>query len=126
MLFEMTEASATFYRNMTLIIKSVLEKFQEFINWFFDNIIIETKKEDWGLHANVIDSVMKAAMNKGWKFRVHKMHFEYNKLRLLRRVMTLYGRHPDPKKQDTLLTMRIPCTASEMKFSWVSHILALL
>jgi hypothetical protein len=115
MVFGMTGAPATFHRNMAVMMEPVMEKFQEFVNWFFDDIIIGTRKDDWGIHADVVDSVMKAAENKGWKFGVRKMRFGYNKMRLLGIIMTPYGRSPDPEKQDTLLTMRIPRTASEMK-----------
>jgi hypothetical protein len=115
MLFGMTGAPATFHRNMAIMMEPVIEKYKEFVNWFFDDIIVGTKLKDWGLHADVVESVMKAARNKGWKFGAHKMRFGYNKLRLLGIIMTPQGRCPDPEKQDTLLTMRIPRTASEMK-----------
>src|ERR1700738_1432531 len=100
---------------MTVMMEPVMEKFQEYVNWFFDDIIVGTKKDDWGIHADVIDCIMKAAENRGWKFGVHKMHFGYNKMRLLGIIMTPHGRSPDPDKRDTLLEMRIPRTASELK-----------
>lgn len=115
MLFGMTGAPATFHRNMTVMMEPVIEKFQEYVNWFFDDIIVGTKKDDWGIHADVIDCIMKAAEDRGWKFGVHKMHFGYNKMRLLGIIMTPHGRSPDPDKRDTLLEMHIPRTASELK-----------
>ena len=115
MLFGMTGAPATFHRNMTIMMKPVLKKFQGLVNLFFDDIIVGTGKDDWGIHADVIEAIMKAAENKGWKFGAHKMHFGYNKMRLLGITMTPQGRSPDPEKQDTLLQMRIPRTASELK-----------
>ena len=54
-------------------------------------------------------------MNFLTKFGAHKMHFGYNKLRLLGIIMTPNGKSPDPEKQDTLLSMRIPRTAVELK-----------
>jgi RNase H-like domain found in reverse transcriptase/Integrase zinc binding domain/Integrase core domain/Reverse transcriptase (RNA-dependent DNA polymerase) len=115
MLFGMNGAPSTFHRNMTIMMEPVLEKFSEYVNWFFDDIIVGTKKDDWGIHAEVIESIMRAAEDRGWKFGARKMHFGYNKMRLLGIIMTPQGRRPDPEKQDTLLTMRIPRTASELK-----------
>jgi len=60
--------------------------------------------------SDVINLVTKAATEKRWKFRVPKMHFEYNKVRLLRIFTTSYGKGPDLEKQDTRLTMPIPRT----------------
>lgn len=115
MLFGMAGAPATFHRNMTIMMEPVLEKFQEFVKWFFDDIIAGTKKDDWGIHTEVVEAIMKAAEDKGWKFSAQKMHFGYNKMHLLGIIMTPHGRSPDPEKQDTLLTMRIPRTASELR-----------
>lgn len=115
MLFGMTGAPAMFHRNMTIMMEPVLEKFKEFVNWFFNDIIVGTSQKDWGIHADVVEAIMRAVENKGWKFGAHKMHFRYNKMRLLGIVMTAQGRSPDPEKQDTLLSMRIPHTALELK-----------
>src|SRR5271170_447398 len=58
---------------------------------------------------------MGAALVKGWKFGSRKMKFGYQKLRMLGIIMTPYGRRPDPEKRNTLLTMRLPRHASELK-----------
>lgn len=49
---------------------------------------------------DVVDAIMKAAENKGWKFGACKMHFGYNKMRLLGIIMTAQERQPDPEEQD--------------------------
>ena len=46
MLFGMTGAPATFHRNMSIMMEEVLEKYREFVQWFFDDIIIGTKRDD--------------------------------------------------------------------------------
>lgn len=58
---------------------------------------------------------MKEAINRGWKFSAHKMHFGYHKLRVLGIIMTPHGRRPDPDKVDTLLSLRVPRQDSELK-----------
>ena len=115
MLFGMTGSPSTFYRNMTVMMEPVLALWSEFVHWFFDDIIIGTKADDWDKHVKIVECVMKAARDRGWKFGAHEMHFGYSKLRILGIIITPHGHRPDPEKVDTLLSMCIPRHLPELK-----------
>ena len=127
MLFGLTNAPATFARNMDPTISEVKEQFKEHIpdqdvDNYYDDTTISGPGDDWLGHLRATESFLIIAMRHGWKFKASKIRIAYPEIKILGVIVSAHGKRPDPTKVDALLSMKIPENALEVRsFVGLAH-----
>ena len=120
MSFSTTNAPATFAHNMAPTIKDIKAELKEKtpdqdVDNYYDDCIQSGPAEDWLGCLKATDIFLSKAMQHGWKFKASKICIAYPEAKILGVIASAKGKHVDPSKVDTLLTMCTPCNASEVR-----------
>ena len=127
MLFGLTNAPATFARNMDPTISEVKEQFKRHIldqdiDNYYDDTTISGPSGDWLGHLRATESFLIIAMRHGWKFKASKIRIAYPEIKILGVIVSAHGKRPDPTKVDALLSMKTPENALEVRsFVGLAH-----
>ena len=127
MLFGLTGAPATFCRNNEPTIQETKERLvteapDHDIDNYFDDNIISGPEDSWLGYLKATTAFLEVAISHGWKYKAAKVRIGYFEIKLLGVILSAKGKRVDPDKIETLLSMRRPENAADVKsFVGLAH-----